>query len=109
MMCLDVLRVLSKQPGVREMLSAEFDAVKGQNRHFDSLWRQIKLAAGKPQEAQARNLTEGLFALACGVQVMTHLEPALADAWCRQMLDRRGFSRLPETVAERLLLRASGG
>jgi putative acyl-CoA dehydrogenase len=108
-MCLDVLRVLSKQPGVREMLSAEFDAVKGQNRHFDSLWRQIKLAAGKPQEAQARNLTEGLFALACGVQVMTQLEPALADAWCRKMLDRRGFSRLPETVAERLLLRASGG
>ncbi len=108
-MCLDVLRVLTKQPGMVDVLSAEFDGVKGQNRHFDSLWRQIKLRLAKPQEAQAHSLCEGLFALACGVQVMTSLEPGLADAWCRQMLDRRGHSRLAEPVAERLLLRATGG
>lgn len=108
-MCLDVLRALTKQPGMVDVLSAEFDGVKGQNRHFDSLWRQIKLRLAKPQEAQAHSLCEGLFALACGVQVMTSLEPGLADAWCRQMLDRRGHSRLAEPVAERLLLRATGG
>ncbi|KGT94371.1 isovaleryl-CoA dehydrogenase [Erwinia typographi] len=108
-MCLDVLRVLTKQPGIVDVLSAEFDGVKGQNRHFDSLWRQIKLRLAKPQEAQAHSLCEGLFALACGVQVMTSLEPGMADAWCRQMLDRRGHSRLAEPVAERLLLRAGGG
>lgn len=107
-MCLDVLRALTKQPGMVDVLSAEFDGVKGQNRHFDSLWRQIKLRLAKPQEAQAHSLCEGLFALACGVQVMTSLEPGLADAWCRQMLDRRGHSRLAEPVAERLLLRATG-
>lgn len=108
-MCLDVLRALTKQPGMVDVLSAEFDGVKGQNRHFDSLWRQIKLRLAKPQEAQAHSLCEGLFALACGVQVMTSLEPGLADAWCRQMLDRRGHTRLAEPVAERLLLRATGG
>lgn len=108
-MCLDVFRVLSKQPGVMDVLNVEFDAVKGMNRHFDSLWRQLKLRLRKPQEAQARLLCEELFALATGVQVMTHLEPGLADAWCAQMLDRRGQTRLPESVAARLLLRATGG
>lgn len=108
-MCMDVLRVVARQPGVMEMLCAEFDAVKGQNRHYDSLWRQTKLWLRKPQEAQARSLCEALFALACGAQVMTHLEPGLADAWCRQMLDARGHARVPESVAARLLLRAAGG
>lgn len=108
-MCLDVLRVVARQPGVTEMLCAEFDAVKGQNRHYDSLWRQTKLWLRKPQETQARSLCEALFALACGAQVMTHLEPGLADAWCRQMLDARGHTPVPESVAARLLLRATGG
>lgn len=107
-MCLDVLRVVRKQPGISELLAAEFDAVKGQNRHFDSQWRQMKRLLHKPQESQARLLSEGLFNLATGVQVMTHLEPILADAWCRQYLDPRGTTSLPEKVCEKLLLRATG-
>lgn len=39
-MCLDVLRVLSKQSGVMALLAEEFGAVKGQDRHFDRAWRQ---------------------------------------------------------------------
>ena len=108
-MCLDVLRVLTKQPDTLALLTGEFDAVKGQNRHFDSRWRQLKLMLRKPQEGQARHLCEALFTLASGVQVMTSLEPGIADAWCRQMLDPRGTSTLAEKVCERLLLRAGGG
>lgn len=108
-MCLDVLRVLTKQPDTLALLTGEFDAVKGQNRHFDSRWRQLKLMLRKPQEGQARHLCEALFTLASGVQVMTSLEPGIADAWCRQILDPRGISTLAEKVCERLLLRAGGG
>ncbi|MGE9551229.1 isovaleryl-CoA dehydrogenase [Erwinia amylovora] len=108
-MCLDVLRVLTKQPDTLALLTGEFDAVKGQNRHFDSRWRQLKLMLRKPQEGQARHLCEALFTLASGVQVMTSLEPGIADAWCRQMLDPRGTPALAEKVCERLLLRAGGG
>ncbi|WP_158781197.1 isovaleryl-CoA dehydrogenase [Pantoea sp. BAV 3049] len=108
-MCLDVLRVLTRQPGTLELLTREFDVVKGQNRHFDSRWRQLKLMLRKPQEGQARHLCETLFTLASSVEVMTSLEPGIADAWCRQMLDPRGASTLTEKVCERLLLRAGGG
>ncbi|WP_262250665.1 acyl-CoA dehydrogenase family protein, partial [Escherichia coli] len=34
-MCLDVLRVLTKQHGVYDVLSEAFAEVKGQDRHYD--------------------------------------------------------------------------
>ncbi|MBP2169516.1 putative acyl-CoA dehydrogenase [Erwinia toletana] len=107
-MCLDVLRVLAKQPGVLEMLNRQFEAVKGINRHFDCRWRQLKLRLAKLHESQAREITTLLFHLAVGVQVLTWLEPPLADAWCRQVLDTRGSATLSEDVCTRLLLRATG-
>ncbi|MGD8107699.1 isovaleryl-CoA dehydrogenase [Pantoea sp. FN0302] len=108
-MCLDVLRVLRKQPAVTEMLAAQFDEVKGLNRHFDSCWRQLKLRLRKPQEAQARAITSQLVLLATGQQLLTTLEPPLADAWCQHFLDTRGAVSVANAVGERLLLRASGG
>lgn len=107
-MCLDVLRVLVKQPDVMAVLAGEFDAVKGQNRHFDSRWRQLRRQLLHPQEAQAKMICEGVFRLATGVQVMTSLAPGIADAWCRQQLDPRGESLLPESLCEQLLRRATG-
>ncbi|WP_437610168.1 isovaleryl-CoA dehydrogenase [Erwinia sp. V71] len=108
-MCLDVLRVLNKQPGVMEMLQMEFDAVKGISRPFERCWRQLKLRLRHPLEAQARDITTQLFQLAVAAQVLKHLEPPLADAWCCQMLDTRGASTLSEDNCARLLLRATGG
>ncbi len=107
-MCLDVLRVLSKQPGVMEMLQTEFDAVKGVSRVFDRCWRQLKLRLRNLQETQAREITTLLFQLAVAAQLLKHLEPPLADAWCRQALDTRGASTLSEDNCARLLLRATG-
>ncbi|AFJ48621.1 isovaleryl-CoA dehydrogenase [Shimwellia blattae] len=109
MMCLDVLRVLNKHPGVKEQLRAEFDGVKGQNRHFDRTWRQVKQRFGKVQEAEARDLTRRLMLLGTGSQVLQHLAPPLADAWCRMMLDPRGPVQLSGQVTEDVLLRATGG
>lgn len=108
-MCLDVLRVLRKQPGVMEMLNQEFDAVRGVNRLFDAGWRQLKLRLNRLQESQARDTAQRLFLLAAGAQLLKYAEPPLADAWCRQWLDSRGVRPLENLVAERLLMRASGG
>lgn len=108
-MCLDVLRVLTRQSGITEMLNREFEAVKGINRHFDSCWRQLKLRLAHPQEVQARDIASLLFRLAVAAQLLKYLEPPLADAWCRQALDARGASTLSEDNCARLLQRATGG
>ncbi|WP_435946413.1 isovaleryl-CoA dehydrogenase [Dryocola sp. BD586] len=107
-MSLDVLRVLARTPGVLEMLHAEFDEVKGQNRHFDRRWRQLQQRIRKPQEAWGRNITHQLATLATGAQLLPHLSPPLAEAWCRMMLDDRGESVLPEQAVVDVLLRATG-
>ncbi|ALB64177.1 Alkylation response protein AidB, acyl-CoA dehydrogenase family [Cronobacter condimenti 1330] len=108
-MCLDVLRVLTRQLGVMEMLCDEFDSVRGQDRHFDRAWRQLAGQLRRPDEAAARALTGQLFLLAAGAQALRSLTPPLAQAWCRMMLDTRGDSPLPEPVLAQVLLRATGG
>lgn len=107
-MSLDVLRVIARKPGVLEMLHAEFDEVKGQNRHFDRSWRQLQQRIRKPQEEWGRNITGQLANLATGVQLLTHSSPPLAEAWCRMALDERGESVLPEQAITHVLLRAIG-
>jgi len=107
-MGLDVLRVITRQPGVLEMLHAEFDEVKGQNRHFDRSWRQLQQRLRKPREEWGRNIAKQLANLATGAQLLPHLSPPLAEAWCRMVLDERGESALPESVLKVVLLRATG-
>ncbi|WHP30918.1 isovaleryl-CoA dehydrogenase [Trabulsiella odontotermitis] len=108
-MCLDVLRVLSKQPGAIELLSEECAEVKGQDRHFDRAWRQLQQRLHKPSEAQGREITQQLWRLGVGAQMLRYASPPMAQAWCRMMLDTRGGSLLSEQVKDDLLLRATGG
>ena len=107
-MCLDVLRVLNKQPGVLEMLNHEFEAVRGCNRDFDACWHALRIGLRSPEEAQARHLTHSLLLLATAAQLLKYAEPPLADAWCRQWLSHTGSETLEPVVVERLLLRACG-
>lgn len=108
-MCLDVLRVLTKQPGVLALLSEEFAAVKGRDRHFERAWRQLQPRLRKPDEAQGREITQQLWLLGVGAQMLRHASPPIAQAWCQMMLDTRGASRIDEQVKSDLLLRATGG
>ncbi|POU75326.1 isovaleryl-CoA dehydrogenase [Leclercia sp. LSNIH6] len=108
-MGLDVLRVLAKQPGVVDLLAADFAEVKGQDRHFDRSWRQLQQKLRKPQEAQGREIARQIYLLGAGAQMLRHASPPLAQAWCREMLDARGRSLLSEQVQDDLLLRATGG
>ncbi len=108
-MCLDVLRAFSKQPGILEMLHEEFGVVKGQDRHFDRAWRQLQQQLRKPIEAQGREIAQQLYLLATGAQMLQFASPPIAQAWCRMMLDVRGASVMDEQVKNDLLLRAIGG
>lgn len=108
-MCLDVLRVLTKQPGIYDMLSEAFAEVKGQDRHYDRMVRQLQQRIRKPSEELGREITQQLFLLGCGAQMLRYASPPVAQAWCQMMLDTRGGLRLSEQVLNDLLLRATGG
>ncbi|EGC9508495.1 isovaleryl-CoA dehydrogenase [Salmonella enterica] len=108
-MCLDVLRVLTKQHGVYDVLSEAFAEVKGQDRHYDRAVRQLQQRLRKPDEAVGREITQQLFLLGCGAEMLRHASPPLAQAWCQMMLDTRGEMPLPAQVQNDLLLRATGG
>ncbi|AZK52310.1 isovaleryl-CoA dehydrogenase [Salmonella enterica subsp. enterica serovar Derby] len=108
-MCLDVLRVLTKQHGVYDVLSEAFAEVKGQDRHYDRAVRQLQQRLRKPDEAMGREITQQLFLLGCGAEMLRHASPPLAQAWCQMMLDTRGEMPLPAKVQNDLLLRATGG
>ncbi|HDH7954504.1 TPA: isovaleryl-CoA dehydrogenase [Salmonella enterica subsp. enterica serovar Enteritidis] len=108
-MCLDVLRVLIKQHGVYDVLSEAFAEVKGQDRHYDRAVRQLQQRLRKPDEAMGREITQQLFLLGCGAEMLRHASPPLAQAWCQMMLDTRGEMPLSAQVQNDLLLRATGG
>lgn len=108
-MCLDVLRVISKQTGVDEMLSETFSDVRGQDRHFDRAVRQLLPRLRKPSEELGRDITQQIFLLGCGTEMLRHASPPVAQAWCQMMLDTRGGMLLSERVQDALLLRATGG
>ena len=108
-MCLDVLRVINKQTGVDEMLSEAFSDVRGQDRHFDRAARQLLPRLRKPSEAWGRDITQQIFLLGCGMEMLRHASPPVAQAWCQMMLDTRGRMLLSERVQDALLLRATGG
>ncbi|EEN2675389.1 isovaleryl-CoA dehydrogenase [Salmonella enterica subsp. enterica serovar Bareilly] len=108
-MCLNVLRGLTKQHGVYDVLSEAFAEVKGQDRHYDRAVRQLQQRLRKPDEAMGREITQQLFLLGCGAEMLRHASPPLAQSWCQMMLDTRGEMLLPAQVQNDLLLRATGG
>lgn len=108
-MCLDVLRALGKSPDMVALLSEEFTAVKGQDRHFDRSWRQLQQHLHKADEAAGCEITGQLFLLGCGAQMLRDATPPVAQAWCRMMLDRRGSMLLSAQLQDYLMLRVTGG
>jgi hypothetical protein len=70
--------------------------------------RQLQQRLRKPSEALGREITQQLFLLGCGAQMLRYSSPPVAQAWCQMMLDTRGGLRLSEQVLNDLLLRATG-
>ncbi len=77
-MCLDVMRVLSKQPAAMELLAAECAEVKGQNRHLDRAWRQLQQLLETTRRRAGREIARLVYRLGAGAQMLRHASPPLA-------------------------------
>lgn len=88
-MCLDVLRVLTKQHGVYDVLSEAFAEVKGQDRHYDRAVRQRQQRLRKPDEAMGRDYAAAFLA---GVR-SGNAASCLAAAGASVVSDDAGYTR----------------
>jgi len=111
-MCLDVLRALTKDPATREALLAELQSTAGADRRLDGFVAEIQQllpakATGGPAHGQssfeysARELTEKLALALQASLVMRHSSPAIAEAFIASRLSGhhgQAFGTLPSGI-----------
>ena len=102
-MCLDVLRALTKEPATVEALMAEFQSTAGADRRLDTYVEKMgaRLSAAADDKYAARDLTEKL-ALALQASLMVRYStPAMAEAFIASRLagqHGQAFGTLPEEM-----------
>ena len=102
--CLDVLRAMSREEGAVPALLAELDAARGANAALDAAAGALKdeLADGSDMEARARGITERMAAALQGALLVRHAPAATADAFCASRLGARwsggAYGALPAGV-----------
>jgi putative acyl-CoA dehydrogenase len=103
-MCLDVLRALSREAGSADALLTELRRARGGDRRLDAwvaeLERDLRPDAPAPaaREAAARRLTERIALALQAALLVRHGPPAVADAFCASRLTGdggRSFGTLP--------------
>jgi putative acyl-CoA dehydrogenase len=87
-MCLDVLRALTKDPATVEALLAELQSTAGSDKRLDTYVTGIHstLAASVADEYSARDLTEKLALALQASLVVRYSSPAIADAFIASRL-----------------------
>jgi putative acyl-CoA dehydrogenase len=111
-MCLDVLRAISRMPNAGEVLAEEVTSAgdKRVNAFAGKLQKRLG-AADRNDEAQARALVRDLVLALQGALLVKHAPPAVADAFCASRFDGEAggaFGTLPRgldmrAIAERAL------
>lgn len=106
--CLDVLRALSRTPGVLEAFIAELEPALGGNDNFDRHVQALQEALADPAEAEfrARDVV-GRMALALqGALLLQHAPAQVATAFCGTRLGQAGhhFGVLPRGCDAGLLI-----
>jgi putative acyl-CoA dehydrogenase len=100
---LDVIRALTHEPGVADVLLGELRLAEGGNGLLDASVGSLadQLVIGTPDEGQARAFV-GLAARALQASLLVRFAPpAVADAFCASRLARRfsgGYGDLPPGV-----------
>jgi putative acyl-CoA dehydrogenase len=90
--CLDVLRALSKEPAARDALVEELGLARGADRRLDAALDAAVERLAHPEEGQARRLVESLALALQASLLVRHSLPAVADAFCASRLDGDGGS-----------------
>jgi putative acyl-CoA dehydrogenase len=98
--CLDVLRALSKDPETLEVYFAEIERGSGADRRLDQFSSELRneLARNEAVEARARDLVERLAVALQGALLVRDGDPAVAEAFCASRLGghhRLAFGTLP--------------
>jgi putative acyl-CoA dehydrogenase len=86
--CLDVLRALRKEPGMREIFFAELQPAQGQHAAYDSTlgWLQRAFDDEALMEACSRLVVERMALALQASLLLTSRHAELADAFCRARL-----------------------
>ncbi|HSA80260.1 MAG TPA: isovaleryl-CoA dehydrogenase [Geminicoccaceae bacterium] len=98
--CLDVLRTLTRDPGALEAVLAELERVRGADLRLDGWLARLRnvLREHADAEHQARRLVEQLALALQGALLVQHAPAAVADAFCASRLADGGgrqFGALP--------------
>lgn len=99
-MCLDVLRALSKGPDVREALAAELAPAAGRDGRYDAYCADLleALPRASEDEGGARRLAERLVVAVQAGLLLRHAPPYVSDAFLASRIARDAggaFGRLP--------------
>jgi putative acyl-CoA dehydrogenase len=112
-MALDVLRALQRTTGALDALRAELEPARGGNPRYDHFLGELYgLLAAKPDDAQARRLTEMMVLALQGALLLRYSTPAVADAFCASRFAgwSGAFGTLPRGVdAAAIVARAAVG
>jgi len=86
--CLDVLRVMQRQPESVAALLDEIGAARGADARLDAAASHLEAELGDPRdlEARARRVVERLALCLEGALLVRHGHPAVADAFCASRL-----------------------
>jgi len=111
-MCLDVLRAVTRAPDSLDAVMAELKTATGADRRFDRYCAQLEsdLTARVPQESEARRVVERLVLAIQGALLIRDASAGVADAFCASRLDGDwggAFGTLPGTIDAGRIARAA--
>ena len=112
-MCLDVLRALSREPEALDVVLAEFETARGESGAYDGALDALKDAFTDPGslEARSRQIVEVMAKVAAGSILLRHAPGAVSDAYCTTRLGRDWgdiYGTLPVGVDQRVILERAG-
>jgi putative acyl-CoA dehydrogenase len=106
-MCLDVLRALSRLPQAADELAAELDSGDARVKKFAARLLKRLASSERNDEAQARALVRELVLALQAALMIKHAPSAVADAFCASRLDGEGagaFGLLPRGLDLRAIV-----
>ncbi len=110
-MCLDVIRSLTREPAAVNGLAERLEAGRGRLAAFDQAADLTLSGLKTPDPSQARRMTHQLIVTLQALLLLRNDQAELADAWCRHRLNPQGaglpsYGTLPAGVEPRKILAA---
>ena len=108
-MCLDVLRALTKEPDALDVVMADFEAARGESTAYDGTLDALKDVFTDPRalEARSRQIVEVMAKVAAGSILLRYAPGAVSDAYCATRLGRDWgdmYGTLPAGIDQRVIL-----